>query len=157
MSSLVRASGGEVSMQASTSVSASSMKAASFGSLGRSWSATLRDCAVGRLGVLLCEGGGDEGRSDPATVAPGMGEQVASDAHGSAARWHGVSGDRGLQSFMGIGDHQLHAAQPTASKLAQEFGPEVSASEGPMSMPRTSRRPPLLTPTATATETMRPA
>ena len=25
---------------------------------------------------------------------------------------------------MGIGDHQLHAAQPTASKLAQEFGPE---------------------------------
>ena len=34
------------------------------------------------------------------------------------------SGDRGLQSFMGIGDHQLHAAQPTASKLAQEFGPE---------------------------------
>ena len=39
---------------------------------------------LGRLGVLLCEGGGDEGRSDPATVAPGMGEQVAHQMHTAA-------------------------------------------------------------------------
>ena len=54
-----------------------------------------------------------------------MGEQVAHQMH-AAALPGGVQhlGDRGLQSFMGIGDHQLHAAQATASELAQELGPE---------------------------------
>ena len=33
-------------------------------------------------------------------------------------------GDGGLQSFMGIGDHQLDAAQAAPSELAQELGPE---------------------------------
>src|SRR6478736_5916543 len=80
-------------------------------------------------GVMSAQGGNRvssaEGRSDPAAVAPGMGEQVAHQMH-AAALPGGMEyfGDRGLQSLVGIGDHQLHAAQPTASKLAQEFGPE---------------------------------
>ena len=59
---------------------------------------------------------------------------------------------------MGVGHDQLDTAQATAGKLAQERFQNVSASDGPISMPRTSRRPSLLTPTAmiTATETMRP-
>ena len=57
-----------------------------------------------------------------------------------------------------VGDDELDAPEAPAGKLAQEGGPEVFASEGPMSMPRISRRPSALTPTATmtATETMRP-
>ena len=74
-------------------------------------------------------------------------------------------GDGGLDPLMGVRDHQLDAAQAAPAQLAKELGPEqpppakagVSASEGPTSMPSTSRRPSALTPTATitATETMR--
>jgi hypothetical protein len=51
--------------------------------------------------------------------------------------------DGGLDALVGVGDHQLDAAKPAAGELA---------------MPRTSRRPSPLTPTAmiTATDTMRP-
>lgn len=69
------------------------------------------------------------------------------------------AGDRRLDAAMGVGDHQLDAAQPPAFQLAAENSiQKVSASDGPMSMPRTSRRPSVLTATAmvTATETMRP-
>jgi hypothetical protein len=68
-------------------------------------------------------------------------------------------GDCGLQSFMGIGDHQLHAPQATARELAQELGPE-GLGFGETDVHATDLgRPSLLTPTAmvTATETMRPA
>ena len=33
-------------------------------------------------------------------------------------------GDGGLDAFMGIGDHQLDAAQTTAGELAQELSPK---------------------------------
>jgi hypothetical protein len=48
-------------------------------------------------------------------------------------------------ALVGIGDHQLDAAQttPTSLRAVQK----VSASEGPISIPSTSRRPSLLTPT----------
>ena len=60
---------------------------------------------------------------------------------------------------MRVGDDQLDAAQAAPGQAAQEVRQKVSASEAPTAMPRTSRRPSPLTPTAmvTATETMRPA
>ena len=45
-------------MQASMSVSASSMSAASFGTFGRSWSGAA-PLLAGAVGVVLREGGGD--------------------------------------------------------------------------------------------------
>jgi carbamoyltransferase len=52
----------------------------------------------------------------------------------------------------------LTPRSPRRASLRRNSVQNVSASEGPMSMPSTSRRPSLLTPTAmmTATETMRP-
>ena len=66
--------------------------------------------------------------------------------------------DSGLNAFMGIGDDQLDAAQARRASLCKNSVQKVSASDGPVSMPSTSRRPSLLTPTATitATDTMRP-
>jgi hypothetical protein len=59
---------------------------------------------------------------------------------------------------MGIGDDELDAAQASPGQLAQNSVQIASASDVPISMPSTSRRPSVLTPTAmmTATETMRP-
>ena len=53
----------------------------------------------------------------------------------------------------------LTPRRPRRASLRRKAVQKVSASEGPISMPSTSRRPSLLTPTAmiTATETMRPA
>jgi hypothetical protein len=67
-------------------------------------------------------------------------------------------GDSGLDALMGIGDDELHAAQASAASLRRNSVQIGSASDVPTSIPRTSRRPSLLTPTAmmTATETMRP-
>ena len=114
----------------------------------------------GCLGVLLCEGRGDEGGCDAATLASGMGEQVAHQMH-AAALPRGIQhpGNCGLQSFMGIGDHQLHATQATASELAQELGPECLGL-GETDIHAEDLAPAVVVdPTAmiTATETMRPA
>jgi len=60
---------------------------------------------------------------------------------------------------VGVGDDELDPAQAAAGELARGKAVQKgSASDGPMSMPSTSRRPSVLTPTATitATETMRP-
>jgi hypothetical protein len=122
--------------------------------------------SLGGFGAGLGEGGRHEGRDDAPAALAGVGERVA---HGvdSAAPPGGVHqlGDGGLDALVGVGDDELDAAQAAPPELAQELGPEepapakagVSAPEGPMSMPITSRRPSALTPTATitATETMR--
>jgi hypothetical protein len=65
-------------------------------------------------------------------------------------------GDGGLQPFMRIRDKQLDPTQITAGEAAQELGQKGSPSLLPMAMPSTSRRPSVLTATATitATETM---
>jgi hypothetical protein len=65
----------------------------------------------------------------------------------------------GLQALVGVGDDQLGAAQAAPGRGAQEVGPEDVGLAGAVAMPRTSRRPSLLTPTAkvAATETIRPA
>ncbi len=79
----------------------------------------------GSLGIFLGEGGCDEGGDYATALAPGMGQQVAHEMH-AAALPSGMEdlGDRGLQPFMGVRDHQLDAAQAAAGELAQELGPE---------------------------------
>ncbi len=62
----------------------SSISVASFGTLGRSWSATRRHCCLGRPGVVLGEGGGDEGGDDAAAALSGMGERVAHEVDAAA-------------------------------------------------------------------------
>jgi hypothetical protein len=63
----------------------------------------------------------------------------------------------GLQALVGVGDHQLDAAQAAPGEPRKNSVQKVSASEGPTPSPRTSRRPSVLTATATvaATETIR--
>src|SRR5439155_25782601 len=58
-------------------------------------------------------------------AAAGMGEHVAHEVD-TAALPGGVEhlGDRGLDAFVGVRDHQLDAAQPAPAQLAQEVGPE---------------------------------
>ena len=79
----------------------------------------------GRLGIILGEGGGDEGRCNSATLAAGMGKRVAHEVH-PATLPGGMQhfGDRRLDPFVAVGDRQLDATQATAGELAQEVGPE---------------------------------
>jgi hypothetical protein len=86
-----------------------------------------------------------------------MGNTFGPNGRGSATSGVQDFGDGGLDALVGVGDHQLDAAQAAAGELAQEGGPE-GLGLGRISMPRISRRPSPLTPTATitATETMRP-
>jgi hypothetical protein len=65
--------------------------------------------------------------------------------------------DGGLETIMRVGNDTRDATQATMAQAAQEFGPERSASLSPVVMPSTSRRPSVLTATATitATDTMR--
>ena len=65
-------------MKASTSASALSMKAASFGTLGRNWS-DLAPLLVGGLGIVLNKGGADEDSYDT-TALRHLGD--AGHAHG---------------------------------------------------------------------------
>ena len=77
------------------------------------------------LGVLLGEGGGDEGGDDAPALAAGTGQQIAHEVH--AASLPGGAEDTacsGLEPLVVVGDHQLHASQPTPGEGAQELGPE---------------------------------
>ena len=89
-----------------------------------------------------------------------MGERVAHEVHAAALPGRAEHlGDRRLDALVRVGDDELHAPAGRAGRAcAGSAVQKVSASEGPMSMPSTSRRPSLLTPTATitATETTRP-
>jgi hypothetical protein len=58
--------------------------------------------------------------------------------------------DRRLDAFVGVGGDQLDAAQTPPGQASEEVSPDVSASEGPTARPRTSRRPSVLTPTASS-------
>ena len=67
-----------------------------------------------RLGILLNEGGADEGGNDTAALAAGVGQDIAHEVHPTALPG-GMKdfADGGLNAFMGIGDHQLDATQAT--------------------------------------------
>jgi hypothetical protein len=89
-----------------------------------------------------------------------MRQGVAGDVHAAALRGRVEDlADGGPDALMGIGDDPLDAAQTAPGELAQKNAVlNVSAFDGPMARPRTSRRPSPLMPTAmiTASETTRP-
>ena len=91
---------------------------------------------------------------------PAWGEGVPLEVHPAAlpSRVQDTRGG-GLDALVCVADDELHAAQTAPDELAEDVRPEgFPASEGPMDMPSTSRRPSVLTPTAmvSATETIRP-
>ena len=80
---------------------------------------------AGGFGIVLGKGGADPGRDDAALRLAGMSHGVAHEVHATALPGGAQHlGDRGLQPFMGIGDHQLDAAQAAPGQTAQELGPE---------------------------------
>ena len=85
----------------------------------------LAPLGAGYFGVLLGEGGGDEGGDDAPALLAGMGQDIAHEVH-AATLPGGVQdfGNRRLEPFMGIRDHQLDAAQAAPGQRAQELGPE---------------------------------
>ena len=112
--------------------------------LGAQLIGDLAPLRAGRLGVLLGEGGGDEGGDDAPALPAGMGQDIAHEVH-AAALPGGMQylGDRRLEPFMGIRDHQLHAAQAAPGQLAQKLGPEglgFGGADCPCPAPRAGRR-----------------
>ena len=96
-----------------------------MGDLGPELVGDLTPLDLRAVGVLLGEGGGDEGGDDAPTLAAGMGQQVAGEVHAASLPGGAEDPGRGgLQALVVVGDHQLHAAQPAPSEGAQELGPE---------------------------------
>ena len=131
-----------------------------LGQLGPDLVGDLAPLGPGGVGIVLGEGGGDERRDHAPAALAGMGERVAHEVHPAALPGGAEhAGDRGLDALVRIRDHQLDAGRPRRFSLRRKSIQKVSASEAPIAMPSTSRRPSVLTATAmvTATETMRPA
>ena len=96
-----------------------------LGHLGPELVGDLAPLDLRAVGVLLGEGGGDEGGDDAPALAAGMGQQVAGEVHAAALPCGAEDPGRGgLQALVVVGDHQLHAAQPAPGPRAQELGPE---------------------------------
>ena len=114
----------------------------------------------GSLGIVLGEGGTDEGRDDAAALFAGMSQHVAHEVD-AAALPCGVQnlGDGSLQPSWASEMTSLTPRRPRRASLRRKSVQKVSASDAPIARPSTSRRPSPLTPTAmiTATETMRPS
>ena len=112
------------------------------------WGATgRRPCATARSrgrGVVLGEGGGDEGGNDASAALAGMGERVAEEVNPAAlpARVHHL-GDCRLDAFVGVGDDELDAAKAAPPELAQEHQSRRSRPRRgrcPCQAPRAARR-----------------
>ena len=86
----------------------------------------------------------------PVPLPPGVSQQVALRVRPVVLPGCVQHADGGrLQSFMGVGYHQLDPRRrPRRVSLRRKSSQNVSASEQPISMPSTSRRPSLLTSTA---------
>src|SRR5467141_1108067 len=120
----------------------------------------LTPLGAGHFGVFLSEGSGDEGGNDTPALLAGTGQDIAHEVH-PATLPGGVQdfGNRRLESPSRASE--ITSLTPRRPRLASERRnsiQKVSASEAPIAMPSTSRRPSLLTATArmTAAETMRP-
>ena len=83
-----------------------------LGQLGAQLIGDLAPLLACRRGVVLGERGGDEGGDDAAAALAGMGEGIAHEVDPAALPGRVQHlGDRGLDALMGVGDHELHAAQ----------------------------------------------
>jgi hypothetical protein len=132
---------------------------ASFGSLGRSWSAMRRHCRLAASASFCANAVPMKAETTRRPLLPACARAFAHEVHAAALPGRGEDlRDGGLDALVRVGDHQLDAAQPRRASWRRNSVQKVSASEAPIAMPSTSRRPSVLTPTAmiTATETMRP-
>ncbi len=88
------------------------------------WAELVSDLAplgAGGLGIVLGEGGADEGRDDAAALLAGMGQHVAHEMDAIALPSGAQHlGDGSLDALVGVGDHQLDATQAPTRQLAQE-------------------------------------
>jgi hypothetical protein len=110
--------------------------------------------------MILREGGSNERRDDAPVALAGMGQRVAHELHPAALPGDAEHRrDRGLDALVRIGDDQLTPPRPRRLSRRRNSTQKVSASEAPIAMPSTSRRPSVLTAAAmiTAAETIRPA
>src|SRR4051795_9069076 len=98
------------------------MKAASFGSLGRSWSATLRHCALAAAASSCAKAVAMKAEATPRPWRPAWASRLRIRCtRQRCPRGMQHLGDRRLQSLMGVGDDELHTAQAAARKLAQKL------------------------------------
>ncbi len=120
--SLARCAAGKVS-EARTSCSASSSRAASYGTSCLSWSATRSPWAE-----ALAASSWAQTVATQAALLAGRGEQVAHALHAAAPPRGTEDMHRGgLQPPTAVGNHQLDDPEPTPGETAQEVGPEGSA------------------------------
>ncbi|MPL74755.1 hypothetical protein SDC9_20572 [bioreactor metagenome] len=69
--------------------------------------------------VGLGKGRGNRGRDHPAAALAGMGERIALEMHSAALPGGGQHPRRGrLDALVRIADHQLHAGDAAADKIA---------------------------------------
>lgn len=127
--------------------------------LGAELICDLAPLSAGGLGIVLGERGGDEAGDDAAAALAGMGQSIAHEVD-AAALPAGVEhlGHVALMPSRVSETTSLTPRRPRRASLRRNAVQNVSASDGPISMPRPSRRPSLLKPTATitATDTLRP-
>ena len=135
-------------------------EAGELGQLGAELVGTLAPLRLGRLGIVLGKGGGDEGGDDASPAFAGMGQRVAHEVQARQRCQVALStlARVALMPSWASETSSLTPRRPRRASLRRNAVQNVSASEGPMSMPSTSRRPSLLTPTATITaiDRMRP-
>src|SRR5262245_36837734 len=123
------------------------MIVASFGTFGRIWSATARHCVLAASGVSCAKAVAMKAETTPALS--GVGQHVAHEVDPAALPGCVEHlGDGRLDASGGVGDDQLDATQPRRISLRRNSVQIGSASDVPTSMPSTSRRPSVLTPTA---------
>ena len=127
---------------------------ASFGTPGSGLVGYGAPLGAGGLGRVLGKGGGDEGRDDPPPAFPGMGKGIALEVNpaplpGGAKNLR----DGSLDALVRIADDQLYAPQAAPRQLAQELRPDWLGLGVPISKPKTSCRPSVLTPMAMMTAT----
>ena len=97
-----------------------------LGQLGADLVGDLAPLGLGGAGVVLGEGGGDEGSDDALAVAAGMGERVAHEVHAAALPGRAEhAGDSGLDALVRVRDHQLDAGEAAAFEPAQDCAKRV--------------------------------
>ena len=106
-----------------------------LGHLGPELVGDLAPLDLRAVGVLLGEGGGDEGGDDAPALAAGMGQQVGGrSARGSAAMWRRGSGSRRPSGPCG-------RRRSPASRRAARAGPASAGTRSRRSRPPTRRSP----------------
>ena len=94
----------------------------------------------GTVGVVLGEGGGDEGGDDTPPLLADMGEQVAR-MKCMRQRWEVAPRMRVVAAFRPLWSSAITSFTPRRPQRRRNSVQKVSASDTPTAMPRISRRP----------------